>query len=86
LLSCDPSPAHTGIGILAELVTTIENHPFQPKLSVKNPFSAYAQCLAEHSDIDQTLKKALSHERTWDKAAAMMAANNAGDGACVYFH
>ncbi|KAJ7927582.1 hypothetical protein B0H13DRAFT_1598716 [Mycena leptocephala] len=76
-------PAHTGIGILSELVTTIENHPFQPKLSVKNPFSAYAQCLAEHSDIDQTLKKALSHERTWDKAAAMMAANNAGDGACV---
>ncbi|KAF7360353.1 putative Gly-X carboxypeptidase [Mycena venus] len=74
-------PVHTGIGILSELVTTIENHPFYPKLSTKNPFSAYAQCLAEHSDIDPALKKALSHERTWDKAAAMMAAKNAGDGA-----
>ncbi|KAJ6470086.1 hypothetical protein C8R47DRAFT_1149427 [Mycena vitilis] len=74
-------PAHTGIGILAELVTTIENHPFHPKLSVKNPFSAYAQCLAEYSDIDADLKKALSRERTWDKAAAMIAASDAGDGA-----
>ncbi|KAJ7152267.1 hypothetical protein C8R43DRAFT_1067258 [Mycena crocata] len=74
-------PAHTGIGILSALVTTLENNPFYPKLSVKNPFSAYAQCLAEHSDIDPALKKALSRERTWDEAAKMMAANNAGDGA-----
>ncbi|KAJ7100236.1 carboxypeptidase S [Mycena belliarum] len=42
---------------------------------------AYAQCLAEHSQIDSALKKALSRERTWDKAAAIMAANDAGDGA-----
>ncbi|KAJ7065018.1 hypothetical protein C8F01DRAFT_1129159 [Mycena amicta] len=74
-------PAHTGIGILAELVTTIENNPFAPKLSAKNPFSAYAQCLAEYSDIDADLKTALSHESTWDKAAAIIAANDAGDGA-----
>ncbi|KAJ7666213.1 carboxypeptidase S [Mycena polygramma] len=56
-------PAHTGIGILAELVTTIENHPFYPKLSVKEE------------------SKALSRERTWDKAATMIAASDAGDGA-----
>ncbi|KAJ7485309.1 hypothetical protein FB451DRAFT_52759 [Mycena latifolia] len=74
-------PAHTGIGILSELVTTLENHPFYPKLSAKNPFSAYAQCLAEHSNVDGALKKALSRERTWDEAAAIMAANDAGDGA-----
>ncbi|KAJ7753335.1 hypothetical protein DFH07DRAFT_824116 [Mycena maculata] len=74
-------PAHTGIGILSELVTTIENHPFYPQLSVKNPFSAYAQCLAKYSNIDQSLKDALSRERTWDKAAAILAANDAGDGA-----
>ncbi|KAJ7108498.1 hypothetical protein C8R44DRAFT_802850 [Mycena epipterygia] len=72
-------PAHTGIGILSELVTTIENHPFYPKLSVKNPFSAYAQCLAEYSDIDDALKKALSRESTWDKAAAIIAANDPND-------
>lgn len=74
-------PAHTGIGILSELITTLESHPFYPQLSAKNPFSAYAQCLAEHSQIDSALKKALSRERTWDKAAAIMAANDAGDGA-----
>ncbi|KAJ6595817.1 hypothetical protein DFH09DRAFT_1305595 [Mycena vulgaris] len=74
-------PAHTGIGILSELVTTLENHPFYPKLSAKNPFSAFAQCLAEHSDVDDALKKALSRERTWDKAAAMIAANSPADGA-----
>jgi Gly-Xaa carboxypeptidase len=74
-------PAHTGIGILSELITTIENHPFYPKLSAKNPFSAYAQCLAEYSNVDDALKKALSHERTWDKAAAMLSANDPADGA-----
>ncbi|KAJ7512719.1 putative Gly-X carboxypeptidase [Mycena galericulata] len=74
-------PAHTGIGILSELVTAIEKHPFTPELSAKNPFSAYAQCLAEYSDIDPVLKKALSRERTWDKAAAILAVNDPADGA-----
>ncbi|CAK5274518.1 unnamed protein product [Mycena citricolor] len=74
-------PAHTGIGMLAEFVRVIEDNAFQPKLSAKNPFSAYAQCLAEYAEIDPSLKDALSRERTWDKAAAMIAAADAGDGA-----
>ncbi|KAJ7579051.1 hypothetical protein C8J56DRAFT_964720 [Mycena floridula] len=74
-------PAHTGIGILSSFVTTLEKNPFPFKLSAENPFSTYAQCLAEHTNLDPKLKKALAHERTWDKAAQIIASNNPADAA-----
>ncbi|KAJ7686723.1 hypothetical protein B0H17DRAFT_1160593 [Mycena rosella] len=47
-------PAHTGIGILSR---------WSQRREPSNPFSAYAQCLAEYGEIDSALKKALSPRR-----------------------
>ncbi|KIY68862.1 putative Gly-X carboxypeptidase [Cylindrobasidium torrendii FP15055 ss-10] len=75
-------PEHTGIGILSSFVTTLEANPFQPILSAKNPYSAYAQCLAEFApDFDSDIRDALSHERTWGKAAKLIDSKDAQDGA-----
>ncbi|KAJ6592579.1 hypothetical protein B0H19DRAFT_1365022 [Mycena capillaripes] len=41
-------PAHTAIGILSALVTTIEAHPPRVALSAGNPFAAFAVCLGEY--------------------------------------
>ncbi|CAN6609294.1 carboxypeptidase S [Trichomonascus vanleenenianus] len=43
-------PPHTGIGIAAELVQVIENSPYTPRLTPRNPLLAALQCLAVHSD------------------------------------
>ncbi|KAJ7628844.1 hypothetical protein FB45DRAFT_919355 [Roridomyces roridus] len=72
-------PAHTAIGILSSLVTTIEAHPFSPTLDKGNPFAAFVMCLAEYGTIDPLLKTLLADERTWPAAAALMAERNAGD-------
>ncbi|KAJ7771249.1 gly-x carboxypeptidase [Mycena olivaceomarginata] len=74
-------PAHTAIGILSALVTTIEAHPAPLKLSKSNPFAAFAQCLGEYGTIDDELKGLLKHERTWPEAAELMAARSPGDAA-----
>lgn len=39
-------PDHTLIGIMGELAALIENQPFAPILSTKNPILGYMQCLA----------------------------------------
>jgi len=75
------SPAHTSIGIISSLITTLENAPFKPTLSPQNPFSTYAQCLAEHADIDNELRNALTSRRTWDKAARLLADRKDADSA-----
>jgi Gly-Xaa carboxypeptidase len=43
-------PDHTSIGIIGDLSTLIENDPFEPVLSVHNPYYQFLQCLAVHSD------------------------------------
>ncbi|KAJ7435957.1 hypothetical protein B0H11DRAFT_2111863 [Mycena galericulata] len=75
-------PAHTAIGILSALVTTIEAHPPPVVLSAGNPFSTFAICAGEHgTTIDAGLKTLLAHERTWPAAAALLAERDAGDAA-----
>ncbi|KAJ7612708.1 hypothetical protein FB45DRAFT_939594 [Roridomyces roridus] len=64
-------PAHTGIGILSAIVSTVE----------ANPPPVFTMCLAEHGTIDAALKKLLQHERTWPAAAQWMAERNPGDAA-----
>ncbi|CAH6721613.1 carboxypeptidase S [[Candida] jaroonii] len=41
-------PDHTSIGIASELVYLLEENPFKPVLSTKNPTLEYLQCLAKY--------------------------------------
>lgn len=42
-------PAHNGIGVASELITLIEAHPYEPRLSDENPFLGLLHCGAEHA-------------------------------------
>lgn len=42
-------PKHTSIGIMSELAFAIENDPYEPVLSSRNPILKYIQCLAVNS-------------------------------------
>ncbi|KAF8189622.1 hypothetical protein K438DRAFT_1832892 [Mycena galopus ATCC 62051] len=74
-------PRHTAIGILSTLVSAVEAHPPPVTLSPANPFATFAVCLAEYGTIDDELKAALDHERTWPIAAQIMADRSPGDAA-----
>lgn len=45
-------PVHSGIGIMAEIVVALEQHPFTPILTHENPFKGYLECQAKHSPQD----------------------------------
>ncbi|KAG5418963.1 hypothetical protein I9W82_003682 [Candida metapsilosis] len=51
-------PKHTSIGIMAQLITEIENNPFSPLLTQVNPIMGQLFCLAEHSpNLNKDLKR-----------------------------
>ncbi|KAI0388972.1 peptidase family M20/M25/M40 [Xylariaceae sp. FL0594] len=53
-------PAHSGIGVAAELVTLIEAHPYEPHFHAENPYLAILECGNAHSpDFPSSLKKHL---------------------------
>ncbi|KAJ7061191.1 hypothetical protein C8F01DRAFT_1057798 [Mycena amicta] len=76
-------PAHTAIGILSALVTTLEGNPPEVVLSKGNPFAGYLLCKGEHdpTSLDPTLLRLLSHERTWPAAARWLAERSLTDAA-----
>lgn len=58
-------PDHTGIGIMAQLATLMEETPFLPKLSKTSPIYSFLQCVATYSDqIPFEFKKAIRHAGT----------------------
>ncbi len=44
-------PAHSGIGIMAELITVLEDHPYAPILTPQNPLKGYLECQAKYSPL-----------------------------------
>ncbi|KAJ3162386.1 hypothetical protein HDU86_004866 [Geranomyces michiganensis] len=55
-------PKHTSIGLLAKLITELEDHPFEPELVDENPFLGSLQCAAEHAkDMNPWLRAAIKH-------------------------
>lgn len=54
-------PAHSGIGIMAELIVALEGHPFIPILTRKNPLRGYLECQAKFSprEVEPWLFRAL---------------------------
>lgn len=52
-----PSP-HTGIGIMAEIITALEAHPYEAQLIKDSPVHRHLQCLARYSpDADPQMTK-----------------------------
>lgn len=60
---------HTSIGVLAELISTLEKHPDHVKLRASSPKLAELQCYAEHGDVDKKWKKRLQNPKQWPKLA-----------------
>ena len=51
---------HTSIGVLSDLITLVEAHPYPTKLDDQNPYLAQLQCGATHSpDFPEKLRKLL---------------------------
>ncbi|KAI0119565.1 carboxypeptidase s [Daldinia grandis] len=74
-------PAHNGIGVMAELITVIEDNPYEPRLHSENPFLSLLQCGAAHStEFPSKLKKLLpSHDGRTEKDKLALEAAKAGD-------
>jgi len=54
-------PAHSGIGILAEMIVALEAHPFPPRLTHTNPFRRVLECQVRYSprEVEKWLQRAL---------------------------
>lgn len=62
-------PDHTSIGIASELVYAIEQDPYTPSLTAKNPILNYLQCLAVNSDKLPKLTRKVILRAGYDKFA-----------------
>ncbi|KAF9817087.1 hypothetical protein IEO21_03669 [Rhodonia placenta] len=62
-------PAHTAIGMLAEILVQYEMHPFEVKLKRDSPMYHHAQCLATYaSELPGLLRDAVLESASSDKA------------------
>lgn len=56
-------PDHTSIGVMSELITLIEDHPYETYLKDNNPFLGLLTCGAEHAPNFPSKLKKLLHRR-----------------------
>jgi Gly-Xaa carboxypeptidase len=56
-------PAHSGIGIMADMIVALEKNPFKPRLTMENPFRGFLECQVRYSprEVEGWLKEALIH-------------------------
>lgn len=78
-------PVHTGIGIMSQIVTALEDHPFERKLSTDSPILTWLQCGAEHGPaFPKKWAKLLSAgPKGWDKLSREFAAKSGAMGAAL---
>ncbi|EPQ56640.1 carboxypeptidase S [Gloeophyllum trabeum ATCC 11539] len=68
-------PAHTGIGILASLITRLEDNPHVPHLYRDGAYYKQLQCHAEHdSKLPATLRRMIKESRESDAALRQLEA------------
>lgn len=66
-------PAHTSIGMLADAIVHLENHPQHPHLDRASPFYSLLLCQAEHApDIPHALKQLLKKSVKSDVALGLV--------------
>ncbi|KAJ9093068.1 hypothetical protein QFC21_006561 [Naganishia friedmannii] len=67
-------PDHTGIGIMSQIIRSIEDHPFEPTLSASSPHLGLLACGAEHAPkFPKQYKKLLKNPKKWDRLASLWA-------------
>lgn len=77
-------PMHTGIGIMSRIVTELEDHPFESKLTKHSPVLQGIACFADHSSFPKKLKKLFaSGPKGWSKLAGEIARENPMNRALV---
>jgi len=65
---------HTGIGLLARIITAIEDNPYLPELTPVNPYFTTLQCQAEYGkEMDSWLQKKIKKSLKDKKAAQEVA-------------
>jgi Gly-Xaa carboxypeptidase len=54
-------PAHSGIGIMAQMIVALEANPFKPRLTMENPFRGFLECQVKYSpnEVESWLRNAL---------------------------
>jgi Gly-Xaa carboxypeptidase len=60
-------PDHTSIGIISQLVTSLEANPFKPLLPFESPVFSLLSCAAEHGQLPSSLKRDIKHGASSDK-------------------
>jgi Gly-Xaa carboxypeptidase len=60
-------PDHTSIGIVSQLVNSLEAHPFSPLLPLESPVFSLLSCAAEHGQLPSSLKKDIKRGARTDK-------------------
>ncbi len=77
-------PDHTGVGIISEIVYTLEQEPYPITLGKGNPIFGLLQCAAEHGDVGEALAAEVrlgnGHGKVAQAARDRLAAQFAGQG------
>ncbi|GAA5842474.1 hypothetical protein JCM11251_007323 [Rhodosporidiobolus azoricus] len=82
-------PPHTGIGIISEIVTTLEGNPYKPSLPLWSPTFSVLQCAAKHgnltSDLKRNVQRGNADTQKADRARQQLAADFAALGSFERF-
>ncbi|KAK4687749.1 Gly-Xaa carboxypeptidase, partial [Tremellales sp. Uapishka_1] len=67
-------PAHSGIGIMSRVVSALEDHPFEPKLTPGSPLLTSLMCASKYSpSFPKSYSKLLSGgPRSWNRLAKII--------------
>lgn len=71
-----PHGSHTGIGVLAKLVTTLEENPELPVMREGSPLLAELQCAADYGRLPPALKERVRDPSQWEPLSRQMAAKD----------
>lgn len=70
-------PDHNAIGVLSEIIMSIENHPFRGKLTAKNPIFNFLQCAAVHAiSFPMNIRNKLERVENGDSTAQVQLAKS----------
>lgn len=62
-------PPHTGIGVMAAIISELEDHPHTPELQITNPLMQWLYCLIDDPGVDSVTRKLIIDAATGDADA-----------------
>lgn len=66
-------PKHTSIGILAKMISALEDHADRPALRLGSPKVGELQCYAEHGEMGALFKRSIQTPILWPSVAKKLA-------------